>query len=95
MVHVDIKKVGRIPTGGGWAAHGRDTEAGRKSKRVAARTGRVGYAYLHSAVDDHSRFAYTEVLDDEKGATAAAFWLRAAAYFAPPRTTAPRPLLSS
>lgn len=81
MVHVDIKKVGRIPTGGGWAAHGRNTEGARKSKRVGKGTGRIGYAYLHSAVDDHSRFAYTEVLPDEKGPTAAGFWLRAAAYF--------------
>lgn len=82
MVHVDIKKVGRIPKGGGWAVHGQGTDEARASKRAAARTGKVGYAYLHSAVDDYSRLAYTEVLDDEKGPTAAAFWLRAASYFA-------------
>lgn len=81
MIHVDIKKVGRIPVGGGWQVHGRDTEAGRASKRKGARTGRVGYAYLHSAVDDHSRLAYTEVLNDEKGTTAADFWLRAAVFY--------------
>lgn len=81
MVHVDIKKVGRIPTGGGWAVHGRDSEGARRSKRRGQGTGKVGYAYLHSAVDDHSRFAYTEVLSDEKGLTAAGFWLRAAGYF--------------
>lgn len=82
MVHVDIKKVGRIPKGGGWAVHGQGTDEARASKRKAARTGKVGYAYLHSAVDDYSRLAYTEVLDDEKGTTAAEHWLRAAAYFA-------------
>jgi hypothetical protein len=59
MVHVDIKKVGRIPKGGGWAVHGQGTDEARASKRKAARTGKVGYAYLHSAVDDYSRLAYT------------------------------------
>lgn len=82
MVHVDIKKVGRIPQGGGWAVHGRGTPEALASKRVAARQGKVGMAYLHSAVDDYSRIAYTEVLDDEKGPTAAGFWFRAVAYFA-------------
>jgi transposase InsO family protein len=82
MVHVDIKKVGRIPTGGGWAVHGRGSAAALASKRKGAGTGRVGNVCLHSAVDDHSRLAYTEVLADEKGATAAAFWARAVAFFA-------------
>lgn len=81
MIHVDIKKVGRIPHGGGWAVHGQGNDEHRQSKRKASRTGRTGYAYLHSAVDDHSRLAYTEVLNDEKGETAAAFWLRAALFF--------------
>lgn len=82
LVHVDIKKVGRIPDGGGWAVHGRGSAAALASKRKGSGTGRVGNVYLHSAVDDHSRLAYTEVLADEKGATAAAFWLRAAQFFA-------------
>ena len=75
LVHVDIKKLGRIPRGGGWRAHGRG--------RVAhhGRTG-VGYAYVHSAVDAFSRVAYSEVLNDEQGVTAAEFWCRAAAFFA-------------
>lgn len=81
MVHVDVKKVGRIPKGGGWRIHGRGTEDALASKRKGAGTGRVGYTYLHSAVDDHSRLAYTEVHYDEKGTTAAAFWLRAALFF--------------
>lgn len=71
---MDIKKLGRFPDGGGHRVHGRQ-EATRR------RRGRVGYAYLHSAIDDHSRLAYTEVLADEKGVTAAAFWGRAEAWF--------------
>lgn len=80
MVHVDVKKVGRIPDGGGWRVHGRDSEEGRASQRKGNK--RVGYNYIHAAVDDHSRLAYVEVHQDEKGATAAAFWLRAVLFFA-------------
>jgi transposase InsO family protein len=69
---VDVKKLGRIPKGGGWRAHGR-------SEAVRGRG--IGYAYIHAAVDDHSRLAYLEVLDDEKGPTAADFWRRAASWF--------------
>ncbi|UTM39957.1 IS481 family transposase (plasmid) [Rhodococcus pyridinivorans] len=73
LVHVDVKKVGRIPPGGGWKAHGRSEEVRGRG---------IGYDYLHAAVDDHSRFAYVEVLDDEKGSTCAGFMLRAAEAFA-------------
>jgi transposase InsO family protein len=72
MVHVDVKKLGRIPRGGGWRVHGR-------SEAVRGRG--IGYAYIHAAVDDHSRLAYLEVLDDERGPTAAAFWRRAHNWF--------------
>ena len=72
MVHVDVKKLGRIPPGGGWRIHGR---LGHDH------TG-VGYDYIHSAVDDHSRLAYSEICCDERGPTAAAFWTRAIAFFA-------------
>jgi transposase InsO family protein len=77
LVHMDVKKLGRIPDGGGWRALGR---AARETTRD--RTSRVGYDYVHSLVDDHSRLAYSEVLADEKGATCAAFLRRGAAYFA-------------
>jgi transposase len=77
LVHMDVKKLGRIPDGGGWKAHGR--EMGSSSER---RNSPVGYDYVHSLVDDHSRLAYSEVLSDEKGATCAAFLERAIAYFA-------------
>ena len=72
LVHVDVKKLGRIPTGGGHRIHGRP---------ATRRTRWLGYAYLHTAIDDHSRLAYTEVLTDEQGRTAAAFWRRAEAWF--------------
>jgi transposase InsO family protein len=74
LVHVDIKKLGRIPPGGGHKIHGR--AATRRNRRRG-----VGYAYLHTALDDYTRLAYTEVLTDEKGATAAGFWRRAEAWF--------------
>jgi transposase InsO family protein len=76
LVHVDIKKLGRISAGGGHRFTDRAT-----SKSNAGRS-RPGYAYLHNAVDDHSRLAYSEILTDEKKETAAAFWTRANAYFA-------------
>ncbi|WP_406468906.1 IS481 family transposase [Streptomyces sp. NBC_01594] len=73
LVHVDIKKLGNIPDGGGHKTLGR--QAGRKT-----RSG-VGYSYLHNAVDDHSRLAYSEILTDEKKETAVGFWQRAHAFF--------------
>ncbi len=77
LVHMDVKKLGRIPDGGGWRAHGR---AGSRLERD--RSTRVGFDYVHSLVDDHTRLAYSEVLADEKGVTCAGFLTRAAAYFA-------------
>ncbi|MFK0026216.1 IS481 family transposase [Streptomyces sp. NPDC090798] len=82
LIHVDIKKLGRIPVGGGWRMHGLGTDAARASKRTGPGTGKVRYTYLHTAIDDHSRLAYTEALEDERGVTAAAFWHRAVAFFA-------------
>lgn len=78
LVHMDIKKLGRIPDGGGWRSgvipHGGKTAAQKKL--------RVGYDYVHSLVDDHSRLAYSEIQPDEKGPTCAAFLERAIVYFA-------------
>ena len=75
LVHVDVKKLGRIPPGGGHRLLGRGTETRRRKAGW-------GYDYLHAAVDDHSRVAYVEVHPDERGDTAARFLLRAGAYFA-------------
>ena len=72
-----MKKLGRIPTGGGWRALGRTATVAHQHKKIP-----IGYDHVHSAVDDHSRAAYAEVLPDERGETAAAFLLRAAAWFA-------------
>lgn len=80
LIHVDVKKLGRIPSGGGWWVHGRGSDGHRASKRRGQGTGAVGYTYLHSAIDDHSRLAYTEPLENEKGVTAADFWLRAVTF---------------
>ena len=74
LLHVDVKKLGRIPPGGGHRAHGRTYRPHRLRG--------LGYDYLHAAVDDHSRVAYVEVHDDERGPTAAGFLLRAGAFFA-------------
>ncbi len=77
LVHMDVKKLGKIPDGGGWRVHGRAATAQGKDQRD-----KVGYDYVHSLVDDHSRLAYSEILPDEKGQTCADFLARAAAYFA-------------
>jgi Integrase core domain/Homeodomain-like domain len=82
MIHLDVKKVGRIPDGGGWRIHGRGSAQHRAADRAKTAGARRGYVYLHSAVDGFSRLAYTEPLPDEKGATAAAFLARAKVWFA-------------
>lgn len=76
LIHMDVKKIGRIPDGGGWKAHSR-----QMGSTSAARKARIGYDYVHSVIDDHSRLAYSEILPDEKGPTCAAFLTRAAQYF--------------
>jgi transposase InsO family protein len=77
LVHMDVKKLGRIPDGGGWRALGRAARETTYDRGI-----KLGYDYVHSLVDDHSRLAYSEILPDEKGTTCAAFLARAAAYFA-------------
>ena len=78
LVHVDVKKLGRIPDGGGWRAEGVVVQDHRSPGRGA---GAGGFDFVHSMVDDHSRLAYSEVLQDEKGPTCADFVLRAAEHF--------------
>jgi IS30 family transposase len=75
LVHMDVKKLGRIPDGGGWRAHGRAGVGDRIRKSGN------GFDYVHSLVDDYSRLAYSEILPDEKGLTCAGFLLRGADYF--------------
>jgi transposase InsO family protein len=77
LVHVDTKKLGRVPAGGGWRAHGREaTGRDRHSGR------RIGYEHVHSMIDDHSRLAYSEIHDTDNAATATAFLARAIRFFA-------------
>lgn len=76
LVHMDVKKIGRIPDGGGWRAHGREM-----SRTSAQKKARIGFDYVHSVVDDHSRFAYSEILPDEQAATCSAFFARALEQF--------------
>lgn len=76
LVHIDVKKLGRIPAGGGWRTLGKTVGVKNKKKSVP-----TGYAFLHSTIDDHSRVVYSEILTDEKQGTAAAFWARANSYY--------------
>ncbi|WP_344757594.1 IS481 family transposase, partial [Gryllotalpicola koreensis] len=79
LVHMDIKKLGRIPDGGGHKRLGR--REGKKNNDGHGRGGR-GYAFLHHAIDDHSRLAYSEIHTDERKETVIAFWRNAVAFFA-------------
>jgi transposase InsO family protein len=87
LVHVDVKKLGKIPAGGGWRMVGRS--AGRRNWRADTSSGRRskhgdplhGHHFLHTALDGHSRLAYSELLSDERKETAAAFWHRANMWF--------------
>jgi transposase InsO family protein len=79
LVHVDVKKLGRIPVGGRWRLHGRDAaiSVAHRHKKI-----RIGYDYVHTAIDDYTRLAYSEILPDEKDLTCAGFLHRALAWFA-------------
>ena len=82
MVHLDVKKVGVIPDGGGWRVHGKGSEQAKHSVRGRRRGGRARYTYLHTAIDGYSRLAYTEALPDEQARTAISFTHRARAFLA-------------
>jgi len=76
LVHIDVKKLGKIPDGGGWRVHGRAAVAVGRQKRIR------GMSYVHTAIDAYSRLAFSEIHDDEKGVTCAGFFDRAQAWFA-------------
>jgi transposase InsO family protein len=90
LIHVDVKKLGNIPDGGGWRYLGR--EQGKKNRQLTAHTsGRprskthaplMGTAFVHTVIDDYSRVAYAEIHDDEQAATAIGVLRRAVAWFA-------------
>jgi transposase len=86
LVHMDVKKVGKIPTGGGWRMQGRsvgnrNAQASRGPGQHRNRRLVRGYHFLHTAIDAHSRLVYSELLADERKETAAAFWTRANTWF--------------
>ena len=76
LIHVDVKKLAGIPDGGGWRVRGR----GYSGEHTRGR--RAGYRYIHTAIDDRTRIAYSEIHNNEQAVTAAAFWARAAAWYA-------------
>ena len=81
LLHVDVKKLGRLREGGGWRVHGRDSAQHSRSRTEQLAGRRVGYEYVHCAVDDHTRLAYAEIHPDETATTCAAFLRSAAAWF--------------
>jgi transposase InsO family protein len=87
LIHVDVKKLGNVPDGGGWRFVGRpqgsknrNTTAGKQRSRHS--NPKIGTAFVHTVIDDHSRVAYAEIHDDETSQTATAVLYRAVAWFA-------------
>jgi transposase InsO family protein len=81
LIHVDVKKLGRIERGAGHRVTGRRRYTGRRIDAAGVRRLQVGWEYVHIAIDDATRLAYAEVLSDEKATTAIAFLRRAVAFF--------------
>jgi len=82
LLHVDVKKLGRIEGGAGWRIHGGRKHYNRRFTDAAGNVRKtVGWEYVHVAVDDYSRLAYAEVLPDQKATTAAGFLRRAVAFY--------------
>ncbi len=80
LIHVDVKKLGRIRGAGHRVTGHRRSQ--KKTRRNGKRTGVAGWEYVHVCVDDATRLAYVEVLDNEQGATAAGFLRRAVGFYA-------------
>jgi len=86
LIHVDVKKLGNVPDGGGWRYVGRRQGDRNRSvtpdkARNAYRNPKMGTAFVHTVIDDHSRVAYAEIHDDETAATATLVLRHAAAWF--------------
>jgi transposase InsO family protein len=83
LVHVDVKKLGRIEGGVGkrWRDDAKQHYTGSYTDAAGVRRGKAGWEFVHIAVDDHSRLAYAEVLPDEKATTAIAFLRRAVRFY--------------
>jgi len=82
LVHLDVKKLGRIVGGAGWRVRGGAQHYNRTyTDKDGHRRTTVGYEYVHIAVDDYSRLAYAEVLPNEKAVTAVGFLCRAVRFY--------------
>ena len=97
MIHVDVKKLGNIPDGGGWRYVGRrqgdrNRAATPGKPRNATARPEDGHAFVHTVIDDHSRVAYAEIHDDETAATAIGVLRRAVSWFAARGVTVERVL---
>jgi transposase InsO family protein len=97
LLHVDVKKLGNIPDGGGWRfvgrVHGRRHRAATAGKpRNRHHNPNMGTAFVHTVLDDHTRLAYAEIHDDETAATATGVLRRAIAWFAAREVTVTRVL---
>jgi len=86
MIHVDVKKIGNIPDGGGWRFVGR--QQGNRNRaatpgkpRTSNREPQMGTAFVHTVIDDHSRVAYAEIHGDEQAVTAVGVLKRAVSWF--------------
>jgi transposase InsO family protein len=87
LIHVDVKKLGNIPDGGGWRYVGR--QQGKRNRAATSGKARnrhrnplLGTCFVHTVIDDHSRVAYAEIHNDETAATAAGVLARAVSWFA-------------
>jgi transposase InsO family protein len=97
LIHVDVKKLGNIPDGGGWRMVGR--QQGDKNRAATAGKDRnrhynplMRHAFVHTVIDDHSRVAYAEIHDDETAQTAIGVLQRAVSWFADRGVTVERVL---
>jgi transposase InsO family protein len=92
MLHVDVKKLGNIPDGGGWRFLGRAQGGRNKHLHRPGSHPQTGHAFVHTVIDDHSRVAYAEIHDDETAVTATGVLRRAVAWFAARGVTTQRVL---
>jgi transposase InsO family protein len=86
LIHVDVKKLGNIPDGGGWRFVGRAQGGKNRRATVGVRRSRshdpnLGHAFVHTVIDDHSRVAYAEIHDNETTDTAVEVLRRAVGWF--------------
>jgi transposase InsO family protein/transposase len=82
LIHIDVKKLGRIQRGAGHRTTGRKHYNPRKRDAAGVDRNTVGWEYVHVCIDDATRLAYVEVLADEKATTAVAFLRRAVKHYA-------------